>query len=493
MKNYNKACEAFRSIHNLEHLLSICNWDSAAMMPKGGGEARADALAEGSVLIHQKRNDPKLGELLESAKGENLSEDQQSSLREMSRSYRDAIMVDDGLVKALSKAGSACEQAWRTQKTDNDWKGFEPNFKRVVDLSREMAQVRAEHLGVSAYEAMLEQYEPGMRIDTLDRVFGDLLTWLPDMIEQACARQTDTKPSLGGHFPQKAQRALGQAVMAKIGFDFDHGRLDTSSHPFCGGVPSDVRITTRYDEQDFTSALMGVIHETGHARYEQNLPQAWSGLPVGAARSMAIHESQSLFFEMQMGRNPNFLECMMEDLQKHLGVTQSPASLSTLKSIYARVEKGYIRVDADELTYPIHVILRYQIERDLIEGKIEVADIPERWDLAMKKNLGLSTEGRYDIGCMQDIHWTDGAFGYFPSYTLGALYAAQYQKVIAERVEDFDSLLRSGRFDAIFEELNSMVWSKASLLETEDLVLQGTGETLNPQHFRAHLQRRYLQ
>jgi carboxypeptidase Taq len=297
---------------------------------------------------------------------------------------------------------------------------------------------------------------------------------------------------LGSHFPQAAQKALGQTIMAKLGFDFEHGRLDTSSHPFCGGVPSDVRITTRYDEKDFTSALMGVIHETGHARYEQNLPKAWSGLPVGAARSMGIHESQSLFFEMQIGRNPNFLEYILGDLQQHLGLENSPESLNNLKHVYARVEKGYIRVDADELTYPIHVILRYQIERDLIEGKIEVADIPGRWNLAMMENLDLSTEGRYDIGCMQDIHWTDGAFGYFPSYTLGALYAAQYQKVIAERLGDFDGLIRSGRFEDIFDQLNTMVWSKASLLDTEDLISHGSGEALNPQYFREHLERRYL-
>lgn len=359
-----------------------------------------------------------------------------------------------------------------------------------MTLSREEAQIRAEAKGVSAYDAMLDIYEPGTTTTSLDQLFSDVKTWLPSMIDQAIEKQASGQIQLpNGHYPAEKQKALGLDVMKLLQFDFEHGRLDESVHPFCGGVPSDVRITTRYDEKEFVQSLMGIVHETGHARYEQGLPKAFAGTSAGQARSMGIHESQSLFFEMQLGRSPAFVEHLAQLATNYFQGDEFKTD--NLAKIYTRVEKGYIRVDADELTYPAHVILRYEIERDLMNGVIKHTDVPELWNEKMKSYLGLSTEGNYKNGCMQDIHWTDGSFGYFPSYTLGAMYAAQFMAAMKQSV-DVDSVVRSGDLTPIFTWLSDHIWSKGSLLTTDELVKQATGETLNAKFFQAHLQARYL-
>ena len=295
-----------------------------------------------------------------------------------------------------------------------------------------------------------------------------------------------------GPFPTAKQAELGKQVMQLLGFDFNRGRQDVSVHPFCGGVPSDVRITTRYDEADFTQSLMGIIHETGHARYEQGLPLDRLALPVGQARSMGIHESQSLFFEMQMARHPAFMARLSPLVSQTFGA-QAALSSDNLARLYTRVEPGFIRVDADEVTYPTHVMLRYEVEQKLIEGALEAEDIPELWDLRMTEYLGLSTRNNYRNGCMQDIHWTDGSFGYFPSYTLGAMYAAQFAAALQRELGDFTTLLGSAEGLAqVFGWLQRHIWHPASSLGTDALVQAATGESLNAVHFRRHLEQRYL-
>jgi carboxypeptidase Taq len=253
-----------------------------------------------------------------------------------------------------------------------------------------------------------------------------------------------------------------------------------------------VRITTRYDENEFIQSLMGIVHETGHARYEQGLPKSLAGMPAGEARSMGIHESQSLFFEMQVGRSDAFIAHLSHLAGKHF-VEHNPAlfSFDNFQKLYTRVAKDFIRVDADELTYPAHVILRYEIERDLINGNIKHSDVPELWDTKMQQYLGLSTQGNYQNGCMQDIHWTDGAFGYFPSYTLGAMYAAQFKAAMTQTV-DVEAAIKSGDLTPIFTWLSTNIWSKGSLLATDELVKQATGDTLNAKYFQEHLRSRYL-
>jgi carboxypeptidase Taq len=482
----------FTRVYRYGHLLAIAGWDQAAMMPPKGNSARGAALAELQVLMHQTLTDPKLASLLQSADAEALSVMEQSSLREMLRDWEMANLLPQRLVEAQSLAASKCEHAWRGQRKANDWPGFLENFGAVVSLAREEAQLISQALGMSPYDALMGKYEPGARSNEIERIFGAVKSWLPDLVRQVRAQQgAEAVVAATGPFPMESQRSLGLEVMGLLGFDFEGGRLDVSTHPFCGGVPEDVRITTRYAQDDFVRSLMGVIHETGHARYEQNLPRALVHLPVGRARSMGIHESQSLSFEMQLGRHPAFLQGLAPLVHQHLGA-QAAFSPENLARMVTRVTPGLIRVDADELTYPAHIILRFEIERALIDGAIEAADIPALWDEKMQAYLGLDTRGDFQNGCLQDIHWPSGSFGYFPSYTLGAMYAAQYFACIRKLHPDLDAHLAAGDASPVFNWLKTHIWSQASLWDTDTLVQRATGEALNPAHFRAHLEGRYL-
>ncbi|MDC7698466.1 carboxypeptidase M32 [Vogesella indigofera] len=489
---YQQAVAAFTRLYRYQHLAAIAGWDQAAMMPPGGNEARGAAMAELQLLMHGLLTAPALQQALQAAAQESLSDAEQASLREMRRVWQSANLLPARLVEAKSLAGSRCEHAWREQRKGNDWHGFLSNFREVVQLAREEAQLLADASGKSRYDALLDKYEPGMSSAELGRIFGDVKSWLPGLIRRVMDKQAgETLVAAQGPFAVAQQRALGMEIMGLLGFDFDAGRLDVSVHPFCGGVAEDVRITTRYRDDDFMQSMMGIVHETGHARYEQRLPRALAQLPVGQARSMGIHESQSLAFEMQLGRSPAFLQLIAPLVKKHLG-EQDAFDAANLARMYSRVRPGFIRVDADELTYPAHVILRFEIERALIEGDIEAEDIPALWDEKMQAYLGVDTRGNYRDGCLQDIHWTDGSFGYFPSYTLGAMYAAQYFATLRRQEPALDARIAAGELAPVFDWLDANIWSQASRWETGELVRRATGEALNPAHFRAHLEARYL-
>ncbi|HMU65515.1 MAG TPA: carboxypeptidase M32 [Cellvibrionaceae bacterium] len=493
--SYKQLHHHFTKISHYNHLSAICSWDQSAMMPAGGNAARGEAMAELAVLIHQNTTAPQLAEWIKTAEQEQLTPQQQASLAAIKRRWQQASQVPEDLVQAQSLATSTCEHAWREQRKNNDWAGFKPNLEAVVKLAREEAGVRAAGTLTHRYDALLELYEPGMTASRIDEVFGAVKTWLPEFITKALdiqSRKTIVAPQ--GPFAVPQQKELGMAVMQLLGFDFNHGRLDVSTHPFCGGVPSDVRITTRYDESDFMKALLGVIHETGHARYEQNLPIDWRNLPVGEARSMGVHESQSLFFEMQLARSAEFSQLIAPLAAKILGRQDDPAfNQQNLYAYNTRIKRGFIRVDADELTYPAHVILRYEIERALIEGDIEVADIPDLWGEKMQAYLGLSTVGNFKDGCMQDIHWPLGSFGYFPSYTLGAMYAAQLFNAAKQVIPKLSDKISAGDLAPLFAWLNEHIWAKASFMATDDLIAGATGEPLNAKYFKQHLEQRYLQ
>ncbi|MER1978457.1 carboxypeptidase M32 [Pseudocitrobacter faecalis] len=491
-KNYQHLTRTFQRLSRFSHLSAIAGWDMFTMMPPGGSNARSEALAELGVLQHQILTDKQVGEWLRNAEQEDLNDLEQANLREMARHYQQAALLPESLVEAKSLAGSRCEHAWRTQRPNNDWQGFAENLKDVVKLSREEARIRAQAKGCSPYDALLDIFEPDMTSARLDVLFGDLKSWLPGLLTSAVEKQASkTLIAPQGPFPVENQRQLGLEAMKRLGFDFNAGRLDVSAHPFCGGVPEDVRITTRYNEHDLLSALFGVIHETGHARYEQNLPRNWLGQPVSHARSTAIHESQSLFFEMQLARSDAFLQHLLPAVVEQFG-TQPAFEASNFVAWNQRVKPGFIRIDADEVSYPAHVILRYEIERALIDGEIDVDDIPALWDEKMRHWLGLSTEGNYRDGCMQDIHWTDGGFGYFPSYTLGAMYAAQLMHAARNAMPDLESRIASGDFSTLFEWLRQNIWQHGSRFATSQLIQQATGEDLNSRYFREHLTARYL-
>ena len=482
----------FKRLHHFSHLASIASWDQAAMMPAKGNEARAAAMAELQVLMHQTLTDPALKALFAAAEKAELADADQASLAEMQREWALVNRLPQELVEAQSLAGARCEHAWRTQRKANDWQGFLGNFREVVKLARQEAKFLADATGTTPYEALMDKFEPGMSETAITQLFGDVKTWLPDLISKVITKQqNETVVAATGPFAIDKQRALGVEVMGLLGFDFEGGRLDISTHPFCGGVPQDVRITTRYNEATFAPSLMGIIHETGHARYEQRLPRDTLHLPVGRARSMGIHESQSLSFEMQLARNPAFLQLIAPLVKKHLG-DQAAFDAANLARMITRVQRGFIRVDADELTYPAHVILRFEIERALIAGEIEAEDIPALWAGKMQDYLGVDVAGNFENGCMQDIHWPMGMFGYFPSYTLGAMYAAQYFATIRKLHPDMDARIAGGDLSPVMDWLDANIWSQASRWSTDALVTRATGEPLNASHFRRHLEARYL-
>lgn len=489
---YDTLATTFQRLHRFGHLQSIAGWDQAANMPSKGNEARAAALSEMAALMHRMVTDPALPQHIERAEQEPLDDLQRANLREMRRAWAASNALPESLVQRQQMAASRCEHAWRSQRPAGDWAGFLPNLKEVLALAREEAQRLADQNGLSRYEALMDRFEPGMSCAQVDRVFGDMRQWLPGLIQQVGekqSRQTLVEPV--GPFPLSAQRALCEKVMRLLGFDFEAGRLDVSTHPFCGGVPEDVRMTTRFREDEFLGSLMGTIHETGHGRYEQNLPRDLLGQPVAHARSMAIHESQSLSFEMQLGGHPGFVNRLAPLVRAAFGA-QPAFEPQNLHGLMTRVKPGLIRVDADEVTYAAHIILRYEIERPLIEGEIEAEDIPALWDEKMMELLGLDTRGNFKDGPMQDVHWPESLFGYFPCYSLGAMYAAQWFAAMRRQMPGLDQRIGGGDLSPVFDWLREKVWTQASRWTTDELALRATGEVLNPAHFRAHLQARYL-
>ena len=489
---YNTLAATWQRIHRFNHLQSMASWDRAALMPANGNGARADAMAEMDGLLHGIRTDPQLAANLKRAESEPLDDMQRANLREIGRDFRNANALPDALVQAQSLANARCEHAWRTQRPANDWNGFLGNFRDVLTLAREQATRLADRTGLNPHDALMDVYEPGMTGAMVDSLFGDLQTWLPDLVRRVRekqARETVLAPT--GPFTKSAQYALGLEAMKLLGFDFSAGRLDESAHPFCGGVPEDTRLTTRYREDNFVGSLWGTIHETGHGRYEQNLPREWLGQPVGWARSAGIHESQSLSFEMQIGQSRAFVGLLAPRMAAHFGA-QPAFEADNLYRWLTKVQAGFIRVEADELTYPLHIILRYGIERDLIEGRIEAEEIPARWDEGMAKLLDIDTRGNFNHGCMQDVHWGSGLFGYFPSYTLGAMYAAQWFAAIRGITPDLDQRMAAGDLAPVFDWLEKNIWHQGSRWSTAELVTRATGGPLDVAHFRRHLETRYL-
>ncbi|MGE0762676.1 MAG: carboxypeptidase M32 [Bdellovibrionales bacterium] len=498
MQNYQTVEKYFRRISRLAHLRAMAGWDEAVMMPKGGGEARAMAVSELALLNVEIYREQALAEAIKEAQNElsGLSDWQRANLREAKSSHARMNAVDPKLVEKQTAHCMASEQAWRELRHANNWQDFAPILEKGVEYAREESRQRAAATGLKPYDAMLDLYEPGLRITTVERVFGELRQILPDLIEEIIVHQAKQKVvSLNRPVPTEKQRAMMKEFMAWLGFDFERGRLDESHHPFCGGVPQDVRLTTRYSEQDYLSGLMGVMHETGHAMYEQGLPKEWLEQPVGAARGMAFHESQSLFVEMQIARCREFAQYAAPILQRYLSEHGDPAGYwmpENLTLLLTRVRKGYIRVDADEVTYPAHIILRFEIERALIEGDLQVKELPAVWNEKMQKYLGLSTLGNDKNGCMQDVHWPSGAFGYFPSYSLGALTASQLFAALQKQIPTARAGLAKGEIKPIMDWLRKNVWSQGSALSSEDLMIKVTGEPLSVQPFINHVKQRYL-
>lgn len=485
----------FQRLSALGGAQAVLHWDRATMMPEGGADARAEQQATLSIIAHEIMTAPEVADLLSSAheSAEALSSWDRANLREMARNHAHATATPADLVMKLSHQRSRTEMIWRKARAANDFAALAPALDTLLGLVREQAAAKADALGLSHYDALLDGYDPGRRSADIDRLFTELESFLPDLLQQVMAHQASAPQALPvtGTFPISLQEQLGREVMGVLGFDFAHGRLDVSHHPFTGGVPDDSRITTRYDESDFIESLMAVIHETGHSLYERGLPSEWRNQPVGRSRGMTIHESQSLLFEMQAGRSKEFISYLaprLKDIFGGAGVAWAPENI--LRH-YRKVGPSLIRVSADEVTYPLHVILRYRLERAMIAGDLAPADLPGAWGEGMQNLLGITPPNDAD-GCMQDIHWPSGSFGYFPTYTLGALAAAQLFAAARKAEPDLTGQLGQAQFGGLVSWVRTHVHEVGSSQTPDEIILAATGAPLGTAAFKNHIEARYL-
>ena len=494
MKSYAELKRRFHRLSALSDAASMLHWDASVHMPTAAAPARAEQLAELKLVRHEILTAADLADLIGEACQETEGDAWRSAnVTEMHRHRIHAAAVEPDLVAALIKKSSTCEMLWREARPANDFAAVATALGEVVGLVRHIAEAKAEALKCSAYEALIDQYEPGARIGQIEALFDDLVKFLPNFIDRVLERQAGEAPlkPLDGPFPIEAQRGLAHHLMERLGFEFGRGRLDVSLHPFCGGVPDDIRITTRYDEDDFSQALMGVIHETGHALYEMGLPQDWRRQPVGTARGMALHESQSLLFEMQVCRGPEFINFAAPLMREAFGAEGPAWQADNIQRHYCRVARSLIRVDADEVTYPLHVILRTRLERGIIADDLQIADIPGAWRDRMTERVGVAPDDDTD-GCLQDIHWFDGIFGYFPTYTMGALAAAQLFVAAKASSPGLLDEIAEGNFAPLLAWLRANVHEKASSATTDQLLATATGTPLSVVAFKTHLGARYL-
>jgi carboxypeptidase Taq len=474
---------------------AILNWDRSTMMPDGASDDRADQLATLNVISHELMVAPDMPELLGRAEEGKAGLDRwrAANLREMRHAWLHESALPGDLVEARTRASSACEMAWRDAKKNNDFKSLLPSLTEVVNITLRVGEAKSSALGVPLYDALLDEFEPGGRCSRIDSLFAELKSFLPGMLGEVTERQARKGPTLplAGPFPVEAQTRLGLEMLHTIGFDFTHGRLDVSAHPFTGGTADDTRITTRYDEADFARALMGVLHECGHALYEAGLPRDWRRQPVGNARGMVLHESQSLLMEMQACRDRAFIEFAAPKMRAAFGKSGPAWDVDNVYRIYTTVKPGFIRVDADEVTYPLHIMLRYRIERAVLGGDLKLADLPGAWNDGMKELLGILPPTD-SVGCLQDIHWPDGSWGYFPTYTLGALAAAQIFAAAKKANPGLLTSIGQGDFAPLLGWLRANVHTKGSVAGTDEILTEATGAPLGTAAFKAHLESRYL-
>ena len=472
----------------------MLGWDAAAMMPTGGGPARGDQMAVLAGLAHGLATEPQVAHDLAEAEATAPTDPwNATNLRLMRHAHTRATALPSDLVEAQARANSACERTWREARKTSNFAMVRPALTEVLRLVREQAAALSQPLALSPLDALMDGYQRGITAADVIPIFAAYEAFLAEALPRAeelqARKGTPLRPT--GPFPEAQQEALCRRLSARAGLEPEHSRLDRSTHPFCGGIPSDVRITTRYDEADFAQSLLGVMHETGHALYERGLPTAHARQPVGEAAGMAAHESQSLIIEMQACRSDPYLSWLGPQLLETFPGPPEAYAPENLACLWRRIARGTIRVDADEMTYPAHVILRFRLEQALISGDLSVADLPGAWNDGLHSLLGI-TPPDDARGCLQDIHWYDGAIGYFPSYTLGAMAAAQLMQAARRAIPEMDAALAQGDLSPLLAWLRTNVHSKGSLLGFNDLLREATGKPLDPSDFQAHLTARYL-
>ncbi len=492
---YQQLEQEFRRLHAFRGALSLLRWDAAVMMPRGSADVRGEQLAALETEHHALLTTPKVARLLERAEAgaSQLGDWPRANLREMRRQRDHAIAVPPSLVARLAKATSRAEVYWVEARKAGDFKLFAPHLEEVVHLVRDKAALLGQARGLAPYDALVEVYTPGISTADIDTIFKALSRKLPGLIHEAIALQAE-RPLLpvAGKFTVARQRQLAVEVLKAMGFPFDRGRLDESEHPFTEGVPGDIRVTTRFDVGDPFSGLLGAVHETGHALYDLGLPLEWRDQPVGRDRGLALEESQSLLFEMNLCRSRAFVRYLRPLLEKYLQVSGPEWQEDILFRHLIHVRRSQIRMDADELTYPVHIMLRYELEKRILDGALAVADLPEAWNESLEQRLGLRPVNDVE-GCLQDIHWAVGHFGYFPSYALGAVIAGQFNEALRAARPALDEEIAAGSLAGVLEWLRDNVHGVGARLPVKDLILHATGKPLTASAYLRYLETKYLE
>jgi carboxypeptidase Taq len=492
---YEQLEQEFRRLHAFRGALSLLRWDAAVMMPRGSADVRGEQLAALETEHHALLTTPKVARLLERAEaGASQMEDWPlANLREMRRQRDHAIATPPSLISRLAKATARAEVFWVEAKKANDFKLLAPHLEEVVHLVRDKAALLGQARGLAPYDALVDGFTPGISAADIDTIFKALSRKLPGLISQAIEVQAAHAPTaLTGKFSSSRQRSLAVEVLKALGFPFDRGRLDESEHPFTEGVPGDIRVTTRFDSVDPFSGLLGAVHETGHAMYDLGLPVKWRDQPVGRDRGLALEESQSLLFEMNLCRSRSFVNYLKPLLEKFLQVSGPEWQEANLYRLLIRVRRSCIRMDADELTYPVHIMLRYDLEKKMLEGSLPVADLPEAWNANLEQRLNIRPANDVE-GCLQDIHWAVGHFGYFPSYALGAVIAGQLNEALRAARPALDEEIAAGQFGGVMEWLRDNVHGIGARLPVQELIKQATGKPLTAAAYLRYLETKYLE
>lgn len=470
----------------LEQAAGILDWDQSTMMPAKGAGQRAAQAAALEAALHARRTDARLGDLLDELSEADLPAPQARNVALVRRAYDKVATVPEDLASAMAHAAATGYGAWKSARAAQSMAEFIPALTETVNLRRQYADCIAAP-GQSRYDALLNLYEPGAAADHLLPLLESLRKPLTDIRETLADRPQP--PVLAGPFDTDAQLDLARRVVQALGYDVQAGRLDLTVHPFCSGIGGDVRITTRVRSNDALDCLFAAIHETGHALYEQNVPGDTTLEPIGQHVSMGVHESQSRLFENQIGRSRAFAEWLFPQFVDAFG----PSHVDSPEALYAqinRVETGFNRTESDEVHYNLHVLLRTTLEHALVEGDLEVPDLEAAWNDAFARDFGREVPDPVQ-GVLQDVHWSQGSFGYFPTYSLGNLYAAALHDALDKAVPSLDSLIAQGNFAPVTTWLRENVHQPANMMEPEDLMRQATGRPLSTQPFLSYLTRKF--
>lgn len=489
---YEKLRSRSKEIALVDSAAGLLNWDEETYMPRGALPFRAEQLAFFSGWSHRQFTAPEVGDWIKACEDHGFAadSDEAANVCEWRRSYDRATKLPPELVEEFNRATTLARDAWAEARKRSEFAHFQPHLEKLLQLSRQMADKWG--YAENRYDALLEGHERGAGASQIKKVFTELRPAIVAVLGPAVERSKSIPENfLEADYPIAAQQAFNREVAEAFGFDFNAGRIDTTTHPFCTGLgPGDTRLTTRYNERDFTESFYGVLHETGHGLYDQGLKPEHHGTPLGSACSMGIHESQSRLWENHVGRSVAFWEHWHPRACHHFPMLKK-FSPKQIASAINRVAPSFIRVEADQVTYDLHIILRFELELKLIEGELKVADLPGVWNEEFEKMLGLKVPDDAR-GCLQDIHWSLGAFGYFPTYTLGNLNASQLMRRAATDTPGLDSDLRSGNYCRLLGWLREKIHGSGQRFDPQELMRRATGEETQAKHHLDYLRHKFI-